>query len=505
MAFEPIYEKPAYDCLKRIASGQAVVEARLLPDGGAQIAKVLSIATDCVVTPSEVFAGEARYSGRVSFKVLYVDSNGANHSLDYNADFTDKLMHNELIAGLKPIMTATVLDTDIVWVSEGEIKLACVAEVNLNVVMSEQMRCLTSGGDNIYTHDDRLDFCKMTSVADQNFSVTNALPGVKASKVLISEARAIVTRRAANLDSVTIEGSVINDLCCESEDGSIFGYQLVTAFSEEIPSPGAHADNVVCVFTKINNCRVNIEMDGDANFSIAAEYNLNACATTFAGASINPIVDAFSVKNELLLEGSSVKICRNKCNETIADRVEGSVTLDTNMPIADNILAVTGARLTVSNAVPGDERLVLEGIASCNIIYYSAEMNSKNSVAVELPFSITVNADVAIGDSVSAWGQITALSTKIRRGSEIDIKADISVEYTAAGEDVKYIITELKMGEERALPTGAFAIHIARGGENLWDVAKALSTTPELVLLQNPGLVLPLNGGERVISYRHLK
>jgi len=64
------------------------------------------------------------------------------------------------------------------------------------------------------------------------------------------------------------------------------------------------------------------------------------------------------------------------------------------------------------------------------------------------------------------------------------------------------VLTGLELGEERILPTSAFSVHIAKNGESLWDVAKALGLTPELVLVQNPGLSLPLNGGERVMAYR---
>lgn len=505
MAFEPVYEKPAPDCLKRLCSGQAVVEARLLPASGISISRVLSIATDCTVSPSEVFTGEARYNGRVNFKVLFVDAEGANHSMDYNADFTDKLTGDALVAGLKPILGAHILDTDIVSVSEGEIKLACVVEVSLDAVMGESVRCLTGGGENVYTHDDRVDFCRMTSVVSETFTVTDTLDSVKCANILLSEPKVTVTRRVCNLDSVTVEGSIINDLCCETEEGDILSYQMVTQFTQEMAAPGAHSDNMAYVHVCVANCRTSIELDGEGKTGITAEYSLTAEVRTFAEDTVNAIVDAFSVSNELLCQGESVTVYRNKCNETVADRVEGSVTLDINMPIADNVLAATGARLTVSGATADDGKLTIEGIAACNIVYFSAEANSKNSVAVELPFSITVNANLAKGDAVTAFGCVTSVNTKIRRGNEIDIKADISVEYSAVSEDIKYMITDLKLGEERALPTGAFAIHIARGGETLWDVAKALSTTPELVLLQNPNLTLPLSGGERVIAYRHLK
>ena len=216
-------------------------------------------------------------------------------------------------------------------------------------------------------------------------------------------------------------------------------------------------------------------------------------------------MDAFSVSNELLSTSESVNICKNKLNVTVTDRVEGNVTLEVNMPIVDNILAATALRLSVTNIVAGDGEALIEGIVSGNIIYYSAEANSKNSVAVELPFSLKLPVEgLSEGDDVTGRGEVTAVTLKIRRGNEIDIRADIAAELEASGISTKCVITELNEGEARELPSSAISIHIAKPGETLWDVAKALGSTPELVMLQNPDLNLPLSGGERIMVYRHL-
>jgi hypothetical protein len=47
-------------------------------------------------------------------------------------------------------------------------------------------------------------------------------------------------------------------------------------------------------------------------------------------------------------------------------------------------------------------------------------------------------------------------------------------------------------------------MHIAKSGETLWETAKALSATPEVIMEQNGEITLPFKGGEKVIIYRHL-
>ena len=504
MAFEPVFEMTKIESLKRLCSSQAVVEAKLLPSSGATIAKVLSIATDCVVSPSEVFAGEARYNGRVCFRVVFADGEGLNHSMDYNADFTDKLTCDKIVAGIRPVLSASILDTDVVSADEREIRLACVVEVNLDANIAESVNVLTSGGENIYTHDEKIEYTSLAWEGTDNFEVGDSMADVKCKEILLAEPRVILSSVRAGLDSVTVQGKVVCDLCCEDADGLIMSYRQTTPFAQEISAQGVKDEDFAIGYVSLLSHKVALE-ESDESSSVTFEYSVSVTAKAFSTRSVNAIVDAFSVTHELLLAGQSLEICRGTLCETFSDRVDGSVTLDINMPIADNILAVTGAKLNIASATAKDSKIVFEGVASCNVIYYGAEEGTSNCVAVELPFSLERAAQVNDGDVVLARGIITCVSAKIRRGNEIDIKADIEIETCVRSGDTKYVITELQLGEERELPTSAFSIHVAKSGETLWDVAKSLGTTPEIILTQNPKLSLPLSGGERVIAYRNLK
>jgi hypothetical protein len=505
MAFEPVYEVTKLNSYRRLCVHQAVVEARLLSSGGAKIAKVLSIATDCRVTPSEVFSGEARFSGRVAFKVLFTDLEGKNHAMDYNADFSDKLQSDEIKTGQKPALCASILDTDIVSVDERELKLACVVEVAMDTVSEDSVNLLVKGGDDIYTHDDRLEYSKLSGENTSGFTVSDLSQDFSFDKILLAEARVVTVNRHVGLDSVTLEGNVICDLTCEDEDGMLHAYRRVTPFAEEISVPGAKEGDSVIATAALDHQTVGAESDGEKK-GVNFEYVLTADIKTFSDSVCHPVTDAFSVTNDLVKSGESVKVVKPKYNGTFSDRVEGTVTLDIAMPPADSILSVTGGKVHIASAVASEGRITYDGVLGANIIYYAAEVNTKASVAVELPFSITADcAAASSGDIVLAKGIVTSAATKIHRSSEIQIKADVEIEVLVSGEAEKYVLTELALGEERVIPTTAFSVHIAAKGETLWEVAKSLGMTPELVLTQNPGLTLPLAGGERVIAYRHLK
>ncbi len=499
MAFEPVYSlfSPSYPV--NLAEGQAVIEARLIPQGYS-VGKVLSASAEVSVTCGEVFTGEARYSGKANFRVLVLDGDGICRSLDYVAEFTDKLTGDGITAGSQPVLECSVLDTDIALATEQEIKLVCVAQVRLMGVGSGDIRCLTDGGEGIYTHDDRLNYTRLGAKGSESQPVTDTANAGDVDELLFCEPRCTVVKRVANIDMISVEGVIITDITARKGD-SIVSIRHETPFTCELAAIGTHSSDICFVGATVSSCSA--ELIGGESASVALSYTLMLNYCTYSEDSVNPVCDAFSVSNELLISGESIKMPVPLCEDMFFERVEGKVTLDESMPAADRILAVCGSRLSITGAEAADGKLTAEGMVACGVVY-ATEDGQKASAAVELPFSITVSAPLKEGDTVTAKGIVTDVTVKVRRDGELDIKADIAVEYSACREEVKYVISQLDLGEERALPTGAVAIHIARKGETLWEAAKALGTTPENVLLQNPGIALPLSGGERIVTYRCL-
>jgi len=504
MAFEPTFEKLNPAGLKRLCVHQAVVEARLLASGGVLISKVLSIAADCSSVVGEVFTAEARYSGRVNFKVIFVDTEGNNHSMDYNAEFTDKLLCPSIHGGLRPSVSSIILDTDIVSVDEREIKLACVVETSLDAAVTDEHSALVDASEGVYLERKDIEFSRLVVENYPSFAMMESF-SLKSTTVLLSEARMVTHKRIASFDSVILEGNIICDLTCSDTDGMLYSQQHIVPFKEEFAAEGVREEHFIVASANMNSHRVVIESDGEKH-SASVEFEAMAHIRAFSMDRKAVVVDCFSVANELNTTHSEMAVTEHKYCGNIIERVEGSVTLDVAMPIADSILAITGAKLHIASCTASDGRITYDGVVSSNIIYWAAEQNTKHSVSVELPFSIGVNNQHAReGDIVFAKGIVTAVHARIVRGSEIQIKADIEAEVATMSVSNNEVIKHLELGIERQFSTSAFSVHIGKAGESLWDVAKSLGTTPESVMGQNPGVSLPLGGGERLLCYRQKK
>lgn len=497
MAFEPIYEVVALDYKKKLCSSQIVVEARMIPPPNVAIAKILGVSSDVSAATNEVFSQEARVSGRVNFRVLYLTENNETECMDYNADFNDKI-NDESIESGRPILTAKILDTDITTLNASEIRLAAVVEMELFDTGTTRSKYLTKGSENIYTHQQRLEFTSLVSGINDSF-VVETEEDLAAVKILDIDPAVCVNSFDSSADCVTAEGKVYGRIIYADAEG-IKSVEVSAPFVNESHAEGARSGNIVDAVVKLRATEYSLE-DGKVKLT----FRLDVCGFVYSAQGVDAVSDAFSVCNELSKEVTAIEYKISKGCFTINDSIDGNVTLDNNMPIADTIIAAAGSSLSITNAYALQGKAVIEGLVHTNLVYYSSEANAVSSVKVELPFSLTENAPVSEGDELFAVGAVPHIAYKVRRGNELTVKADICAMISVCENKKVRIITGLVEGEEIPVPSSAISLHIARPQESLWEVAKALCTTPELVLVQNPDLVLPLAGGERIVAYRHLK
>ncbi len=499
MANEPIYDVASFDCKNKLCSAQTALETRLLPMGGVSISKVLSYSAESFVTATDVFTGEVRVSGRVTFKVLFLDGEGNVRAMDTTAEFTDKIT-DDAITGTRPEVLSRILDIDIISLGTDEIKLAVIIEMDLFDNTSTRVKFLQYGGEDVYTQEDRITYTKLVSRVKDSFSLSDEV-SVEGDKILLVEPTIITLKATAGIDNVLVEGEVITNIITEKE-GELYFYRVLTPFANECVAEDCRNGYYAEATTQLKNIKAMLMMD-EETAAATLDFEIEANGFVYTDDVVNPISDAFSITNEISLTTAEFPVITNKQQKTVFEKVEGSVTLDNDMPIADRIIACCGNKLTIANSYIADDRLVLEGTVKTAIIYYSAETGTKNSVDAELPFSITTMENLG-GTIIAAFGEVSEVIAKIRRGNEIDIKAEIAVTVLTVDTTQAKMVTDLQIGQPIEIPSAAISLHITRPKESLWDVAKALKTTPEMILLQNPDLELPLKGGERVIIYRQL-
>lgn len=504
MANEPLYNVIKADYKKKIGASQVVVECRLVPDANVQIRKVLSIACCESVQACELLAGEARVSGRVNFKVLFTDTEEGLHCMDYNADFSEKVISDAIQPGLAAEPSCGILDTDTVSVSSGEIKLACVVELNLFSVVAEEITTLESAGEEVFTLKESLEFRQAAGSADAPLFLSfSEVLKREADRVLMCDADVVLTHAEAGLDSLTVKGrAAVNAILC-GEDSLPFSCRYNFDFEESVAAAGVLPEQSVHADLEFKSVAARLEKDLESgNDSVSFELQVLCRATAYVSAEAETVTDAFSVKNELLISGESYSFQNYLFSQAFEEKIEGSASLGADMPYMDSVLALCATRINIANVYAEKDSLRLEGLINAGVVYAGGEGGSA-SVQVELPYSLTLPmAGVGEDCVLTARGMISELSARPKKGTELDISAKACFYVSVYREKIGYCIKEIEAGAQRSAPMSAIAVYITKEGESLWEVAKALCTTPELIMSFNPALALPLKGNERILVYR---
>ncbi len=503
MAFEPVYDEIKTEERNWLCRSQAVVEAKMIPSPDVSIAKVLSVECKSSISAAEVFAGEARYNGKVDFSALFLDGNGVPRVMEYQAEFTDKITDEKINGGIKPCFTASVLDVDIASAGSNEIKPACVVEITLVADCSKQIKCLTSCGESVYAKNDKTDYFKLVCSERKIVTVTDSVANVKFERILKSGGVAVIKRVSALNDSIMIEGELITRLIGVREDGTLGEQTFTSPIGEELPAAEARSGDEVTVL--VGEVKTLTRVVTEENSTTAeTESAFEISYAVYSRRSVDMITDMFSTKKETVCRVENKDVCGGMNDSRFCETIGGNVTLDVSSPPVDGVLCADAFKASVTSVSAGENRITVEGIVSGNIVYYSAEAASACSVGVEIPFSVTENCDVAEDYSVNASACVSDVKVRARRDSEIEIKAEVCFSTYSYCKKVVPCIVECSEGKEKPCEGSAITVRVASKGESLWDIAKATGTAPERIIAQNPDTALPLSGGERILIYRNL-
>ncbi len=482
------------DEIVALAHGQAVVEARQILDGEA---KVLSVTATCYVRPSEVFAGEARYAGRVRFDCLVV-SGGEVKCISTVSEFSDKIASPKIGIGINPVITPEVVNCE-ARADGGTLNMTAVVDTTLRAAVHCDCDCMTEPEAGIYAEKREIEFGSVVDEPTETLYITDSIEGAKVGEIMYAVSRAVVSNAECAPDEVKVSGSVYTTVIARGQDGMLAAHKAVTPFVKSISAPGAQSGDTVYCSVAVSETTATYVDDG-SDCRIELSITLAADATVVRNSTVTAVADVFSADCELETTTAETTLCKYEPQTTVTDSVDGQVALDDSRPAADNVLCVTNTFCILSKAEAGDRKTDVEGLVGGDIIYYNAEGNSTETVAFRLPFSMPI-ALAAAAETVDMTATVTDVNVKVRRESVFDVKADVA--FTARFSSCKHValVQSVKRGAEIVRPDATVIVHVAGEGETLWQAARALGCSPEKVTAQNPAHSAPYSGGERLVNF----
>ena len=107
MAFEPVFEKISFNCIKKSVSEQIKAECKV-EISTEEISSIVNVSAWAVITESSLENGVAEYGGKAVFYVSYADNENVLRKCECGVEFKGSIKDAEIKATDRAYFTITV-------------------------------------------------------------------------------------------------------------------------------------------------------------------------------------------------------------------------------------------------------------------------------------------------------------------------------------------------------------------------------------------------------------
>lgn len=501
MPVEKSFEKFLVAKRRKLTTEQVVVECSVNLESGEELAKVLSVKACSNLDSPTVTSNEINFNGKLTLNIIYLTADNLVGSQRNVCPFTFKTAQETTgtVYG-----KAKVIETTVENATTTNIKVLCVVEVCVFEIKNEELKMISSAGEDVMTRESELTLVELSATSTQQFVEENTFTTKEQVKSVLSSHSTVVVKDCnAGYNFVSMQGDIITRLIYTVDDGreKISSTYVINSFKQELEIEGVTKEDkievlasVLCdgVTTTINN--------GEGETAIVVSVPVEATVFAFATKTTTTITDLYSVKNDVQTVTESYEFTNLAECDYFESKIEGTLTLSDETPRVDKLLAVTGEGFIDSTAYVNENEISVEGVCYANLVYLNDETGSVNSVQIEFPFVVNEKSSHN-GAEVSIKISLTDVDAMVKKGRDVYFDAKLKMEVCYYTEEKGGVITDITVGEELATRVHPIEIYFAHQGESLWDIAKQLKVKDSLIFEQNANLTDPLEKDEKIVLY----
>lgn len=493
---------------KKVGTVQAVAEQRLEPQNEQNIDKVLGVDATGYINSFEVLNGEANWTANVVFNATYLTEKGEIFSMSETTNVSGKFDDNTLSSLMEPLYKLEVVDVSIENANNSDVRVQATVEVSLDVIDNASLEALDSKDENVIVKNEsanvltKCDSGKATINIQDDFDLKQNI-----EQVVFKCASVCVKDVTAGTGYFTVEGDVFVKACVLLTNGEDKTYKTISEvinFKEEVDAESVTKDSMLeiapCV--KYDEVTFTVSGNGEINNILNVSVPVIIRYVALKMTDYQMPCDAYSLTHKLNLVTDTF-FTSNVNKQLLKHHLEGNIEIDEMMPRINKIIMVNGGNVNLTTIKGENGKLLLQGVFTANVIYLADDDDeTKNSVQVEVPFSLELDMDnIKIDDDIFVIASVGEVTCKAKKGKEIDIDADLSFAVENYSKTAQTFVKEVVLTEEIAHSPYPLAIYLAPAGSTLWDISKKLNVQEDVVISQNPNLVFPLDKPESIVYF----
>lgn len=485
------------DSRKRIAVNQATLECVIDASASGSVSRLLSVSTDACIDEI-IVDGDITATGKLNAKIICVDNSGTIANYDYISEFEEKFSYDLSLENATYSAKIIVLDVDS-EIKNDKIILQAITEISIYANVSVATSVLSVSDCPAITRLNDVTYTKTVENVSKSMNIIEEYEcGVNVDRVLFFDSSAVITNSKLSDSVLTVSGEVVSTVIYESE-GIITTKQFNVPYQEEFSqkSDNGKPRLTVCVA----DSKLVLLDTSDGNI-MRLEFKLCVDGVIATEITESVISDVCSSTNLITTECGKLELSRYKGTLCLKDKISGSAVIDGELDGVHKIIASNIARNCITNTYSGNGVITVEGVLTANVIYENNDTELR-PVQIEMPYSLPFDSDkVSEGDEIDANAVVEILSTKVKRDSEIEVTALISISASIFSTSSCQVITAMEIGEKLSNDLPAIMIYQPTKRDDLWSIAKAMLAPIDELVAQNPHLSDSICD-RKAVYYRH--
>ena len=469
---------------KNVVKGKSatwIEQDLLVPDVKPDVVKIIKVDSNVYITSNEVMDGSIRTSGKITYYVMYISSEGDIRAVSMTYPFVkvieDKGITKNMRLRIKPIVR------NIIYSLPNERKIAVKTEVVFKYNLAEvgEVEILNRIDDSKYLE------CKMakdsffnildsktdTFEVREDIMMPEGLPGI--DEILRVSTDIVNTEYKVSYNKILVKGDIKTTIVYTALDESreIFSYETNIPFTGMIEFSNISDMSKFDIEYSIKNFDLMVDTSSDTGKMLNVSADVEVDVVMYEPKEVEYIEDFYSMDKNLDYDKENITIIKNKEN------MQKTVNINDNIGVVPDMARLLDYTVDISNLntkISGANAYV-SGNIKVNVLYEDTQNKKIESKSFDLLLdtSLPLNKDV---DEKYVNVEIDVLRGTVRiNGNNLEANIDLLIKANVDNVETMGQINDIQ--EENIDPNSfdSMNIYIVKKGDNLWNIAKKYKTS----------------------------
>lgn len=464
----------------------------IVPDIKPDILSLIKVDGKAFITNKEVMDGKVRLQGMVDVYAIYMSDDETNsmRGLTATLNFNETLDVKDCNVGMVPIVKYHLLPVESRVLNGRKITVKCPIEIDVSVMDHKEFEISKDVTE-----------CDNVQVLKEEVTV-NSFVGCNTEDVSINENVSLPENAAPVAEILDCSFDIVNKdykvsynkvlakadakvrivYLADDEAGSIQTFETLLPFTGFIDIAGVN-----------DNTEFNIEYDTRSYYikpvyqdmkatAIGVEAEVEMLAVAYEPKTFVVIQDLYNPDAVLNYDVKNIRMEQNTKKQNYTIKLDQVLSIP---ELENSKLLEATVRPTITEKRVLDDKIVVEGNANVDLLYYKLDKRTIEEKKIELPFQQTISTEKRNNAQDEILLEVSTVEYELQPSGQLRMNIELTLKHDVMELVELNVIDNLVQTNEQVTPIASIVVYPVKQGDSLWKIAKKFHTTVECIMKAN--------------------